>query len=100
MPRTRLLDTSTFRLTVLYVGLFSLSALALLWMVYVLSARFMDDQIEEAIREDVAGLHPYVQASSIDALQEVIQRRSEREPALKSIYSLVDFARRPAPGRA
>jgi signal transduction histidine kinase len=92
VPRTRLLDTSTFRLTVLYVGLFSLSVLALLSMVYVLSVRFMDDQIEEAIREDVAGLHLYLQSPRIGTLQEVIQKRSEREPALKSIYSLVDLA--------
>jgi hypothetical protein len=42
VPPTRLLKTSTFRLTVAYFGLFCLSALAVLLIVYLMSARFMD----------------------------------------------------------
>ena len=48
MLRTRPLSTSTFRLTLAYLGLFSLSAAIILAVVYIASARFMDRQIARA----------------------------------------------------
>ena len=53
---TRLLDTTAFRLALIYLGLFGASALALLGYLYVATAGFMDRQTTETIQAEIAGL--------------------------------------------
>jgi len=54
--RTKLLDTSTFRLTIGYVSLFALSAVVALYVVYAASSSFIEQQMRDAIDFDLQGL--------------------------------------------
>ena len=47
MHRIKPLSTSTFRLTLAYLGLFSLSAAIILAVVYIVGARFVDRQLRD-----------------------------------------------------
>ena len=90
MLRTRLLSTSTFRLTLLYLGVFSLSAVALLMGVYLLSVRFMERQTLEAIAGEVYDLRDEVAQYGLLALGQTIAQRAASEPDRHSIYFLGD----------
>ena len=90
MLRTRLLSTSTFRLTLLYLGVFSLSAVALLMGVYLLSVRFMERQTLETIASEVADLRDEASQHGILALGQTIAQRAASEPDRHSIYLLTD----------
>ena len=50
------LDSSTFRLTLAYLGLFGLSSAIILTTVFLMSARFGDQQVRSVIEEEVAWL--------------------------------------------
>lgn len=86
MLRTRLLSTSTFRLTLLYLGVFSLSAVALLVGVYWMSVRFMERQTEETLEVERQGLLEHYSLGQIDQLVAAIEQRAQDDRA--SIYVL------------
>lgn len=88
MPPTRLLKTSTFRLTVGYFGLFCLSALAVLLVVYLMSARFMDQQTRQEIDADFFALQSYYEEGGWEGLEIAVERRAFMEPGRKAIYGL------------
>ena len=54
--RARLLRTSTFRLSLLYVGLFGASVLVLLAFIYWTTVRVIDSQTSDTIEAEVRGL--------------------------------------------
>ncbi len=78
MYQTRLLRTSSFRLTLLYVGLTGLSFLLLFAVVYLSAARFMDRQIDATVVAELAE----VQSDALDrrsgGLAEVLRDLSSR----------------------
>jgi signal transduction histidine kinase len=86
----RLLETSTFRLALIYLASFGISALALLGFLYYDTAGFMARQTEETIQAEILGLAEQYRAGGLGRLREVIALRSERQPHLSSIYLLVD----------
>lgn len=88
MPPTRLLRTSTFRLTVGYFGLFCLSALAVLLVVYLMSARFMDQQTREEIDADLGALRAFYEEGGQGSLEAAVEQRAVMEPGRKAIYGL------------
>ncbi|HMR30812.1 MAG TPA: HAMP domain-containing sensor histidine kinase [Geminicoccaceae bacterium] len=90
MPSTRLLRSSSFRLTLLYLGLFVLSALSLLAFVYGSSIRFMERQTVETIEVELAGLLEQYQARGFMGLARSVAARSAQEPMLDSFYLLLD----------
>lgn len=90
MPRTRLLSTATFRLTLLFLGVFSLSAVALLVGVYLMSVRFMEQQSLETIGVEVEGLLDQYRYGRIDQLGLAIEQRARDEPDGESVYILTD----------
>ena len=49
MRLTRLLDTSTFRLALIYLALFGLSALVLLGYLYITTTSFLERQVVATI---------------------------------------------------
>jgi hypothetical protein len=79
VPRTRLLDTSTFRLTVVYFGLFSLSALAILGFVHELSKRFIERETRDAVATDVFALQRQYEHQGFGALVQAIRGRAGLE---------------------
>jgi signal transduction histidine kinase len=86
----RLLETSTFRLALIYLASFGISALALLGFLYYATAGFMARQTEETIQAEIAGLAEQYAAEGLDRLRAVIDQRSQRQPHRSSIYLLVD----------
>jgi hypothetical protein len=95
---TRLLETSTFRLALVYLALFGLSALALLGYLYWATALFMNRQITETIEAEIAGIVDEYRAGGLEGLNSVIQRRSAAYPNRASIYLLADPRGQPLGG--
>jgi signal transduction histidine kinase len=93
----RLLETSTFRLALIFLASFGISALALLGFLYHETAGFMAGQTEETIQAEIAGLKEQYHREGLNRLREVINLRSELQPHRSSVYLLVDpFGRRVA----
>ena len=90
MRLKRLLETSTFRWALVYLALFGVSALALLGLLYVATAKVLERQTAETIQAEIAGLHEQYQSQGLAGLQEVIERRSAAQPHRASTYLLVD----------
>src|SRR5690606_18314400 len=89
--RTRLLKSSTFRLTVAYLLVFGLSALALLAFVYGLASSFMERQTMETIQAEIQGLRERGQLSGLVGLSQAIQQRSDADPDRLGLYLLTDW---------
>ena len=94
MRPIRLLDTTAFRLTLIYLGLFGLSALALLGYLYIATAGFMTRQTTETIQAEIAGLAEQYRTQGLPRLRQVIEQRSAAQPHRASIYLLADPTRR------
>ncbi len=90
MPSTRLLRSSSFRLTLLYLGLFVLSALSLLAFVYASSISFMERQTVETIGVEMSGLLETYASRGFSGLRRSVDARSADEPSLESVYILLD----------
>jgi signal transduction histidine kinase len=88
--RTKPLSSSTFRLTLAYLGLFSLSAALILAIVYISSVRFMERQTRGTIDDEVAWLLEQYAGSQLDVLKVVVDERAAAEPNRRAIYLLVD----------
>lgn len=85
-----LLKTSTFRLAVLYLGLFAASAIMLLAYVYWNTAGFLVRQTDEAVQAEITGLaEQYAQGGLPLLVHTVIQR--SRDPG-QSLYLVLDPA--------
>ena len=92
MRLTRLLDTSTFRLALIYLGLFGVSALTLLGYLYAATAGVMEEQTTETIEAEITGLHEQYLTSGLRGLRRVLEQRSRAHPNRASIYLLTDPA--------
>jgi len=90
----RLLDTTAFRLTLIYLALFGISALALLGYLYVATAGFMTQQTTETIQAEIAGLAEQYRTQGLPRLRQVIEQRSAAQPHRASIYLLTDASTR------
>ena len=86
----RLLETSTFRLALIYLASFGISALALLGFLYYATAGVMARQTEETIQAEIVGLYEQYRAEGLARLREVIALRSAAQPHRSSIYLLID----------
>jgi hypothetical protein len=86
----RLLETSTFRLALIYLALFGVSALALLGFLYVRTAVVMEQQTEETIDAEIVGLKEQYLTFGLLGLKQAIDRRSEINPNRASVYLLTD----------
>ncbi len=90
MRPIRLLDTTAFRLTLIYLGLFGVSALVLLGYLYAATAGFMTRQTSETIQAEIAGLAEQYRTQGLPRLRQVIEQRSAAQPHRASIYLLTD----------
>jgi signal transduction histidine kinase len=94
----RLLETSTFRLALIYLALFGVCGLALLGYLYFATAGVMERQTAETIQAEIAGLYEQYRAEGLDRLRRVIERRSAAYPNRASVYLLTDALGRPIAG--
>jgi signal transduction histidine kinase len=85
---TRLLDTSTFRLALIYLALFGVSALALLGYLYFTTTTLLERQVAETIAAETEGLLEQYKAQGLGRLRQVIERRAAANPNRSSVYLL------------
>ena len=90
MPKPRLLASSTFRLAVLYMALFSTSVLLLLGFIHWSTAGYMVRQTDAAIEAEVVGLAERYDRTGLPGLTALISERMAREPNGPVIYLLAD----------
>ena len=90
----RLLETSTFRLALVNLVLFWVSALALLGFLYFATARVLEQQTIETIEAEITGLAEQYAAlgpaRGLERLSQVIAQRSAAQPNRASVYLLAD----------
>ena len=75
----RLLETSTFRLALIYLALFGVSALALLGFLYGATAGFIEHQTAETIQAEITGLAEQYRAQGLTAAPG--DRAAQRRPS-------------------
>lgn len=87
---TRLLQTSTFRLALIYMALFGVSALLLLGFIYFTTAGYVSRQTDEAILAEVSSLAEQYRQSGLEGLASTIAQRAARNPRGHAVYLLLD----------
>lgn len=98
MDHSKVLRTSTFRLSLSYLAIFTLSAATLLAIVYWTTASFIGRQTQETIDAEITGLAEQYRERGLGGLVEIISERSAREHDKKTLYLLTDNAMRPLAG--
>ena len=94
----RLIRTSTFRVVLVYLGLFSASIMVLIGFLYWSTAGFIARQTDAAIQAEIRGLsEQYAQFGTI-GLVRALDRRTARARANRGLYLLADAAFRPLAG--
>lgn len=96
MRPANLLNTTTFRLALIYLALFAVSVLALLGFIYWTTAGFMVRQSEETIAAEITGLAEQYRRTGLAGLTQVIIERSRNQR--HSLYLLADSDRDPIAG--
>ncbi|MGE3742464.1 MAG: ATP-binding protein, partial [Geminicoccaceae bacterium] len=90
MPPTKPLRSSTFRLTLAYLGLFGISSAILLAAINLMADRFNGQQVRAVIEEDMALLLEQSRLGGIATLRKLIAERAAVEPNRRAIYVLSD----------
>nr|WP_027135727.1 HAMP domain-containing sensor histidine kinase [Geminicoccus roseus] len=90
MLPTKLLKASTFRLTLVYLALFCVSAGVLFGFIYVASSTYMERQTEETITAEITGFVDQYRLRGLGGLRNTIAQRAAARPDRASIYLLVD----------
>jgi signal transduction histidine kinase len=86
----RILRTSSFRLTLLYAGLFGCSALILLGVIYGATGAYMASSLDAAIDSDIAELEESLRAGGNEALTAQVMERVRQTPNGPMYYLLQD----------
>jgi signal transduction histidine kinase len=88
--RTKLFSTSSFRLTLLYAGLFSGSVLILFVAIYVALAGYMARQLDRAIDAEISVLGDEARVVGTGRLAALIAERAATTPRTGTVYLLQD----------
>ena len=95
-PRFKLLQTSTFRLSALYLLLFALSVGAILAYVYWNTAVLLERQTDETIKAEIQGLAEQYRYRGLAGIADTVRRRSSHDSA--AIYLLFTSDGKPVTG--
>ena len=98
MIPTKLLRSSTLRLSILHMAAFGLSVLVLLWFIYTSTAGFMERQTDETINAEIQGLAEQYSQLGLTGLIRVIKSRVAKDKAGSSVYLLTDWKFNPLAG--
>ena len=88
MPRPNLFRTTAFRLTILYLALFTASVAAILGFMYWSTVEVIDRQTTATIEAEIKGLAEQYKERDLAGLVEVIRERADEGG--DSVYLLVD----------
>lgn len=83
-----LLRATTFRLALSYLGIFTVSAMALLALVSWSTSVFIEWQVQETVEAEATGLSEQYRARSIRGLAEVIAGRASEDLDRRAVYLL------------
>jgi hypothetical protein len=86
VPLPRLLRTSAFRLALVYLALFGVSALGLLGFIYWNTAGFIASQTDQTIEAEITGLAEQYRVTGLAGLTAVVIERSRNQR--ESLYLL------------
>ncbi|RMF18580.1 MAG: sensor histidine kinase [Gammaproteobacteria bacterium] len=86
----RLLASSTFQLTLVYIVLFGASVMLLMGYLYWATIGFMSDQIDETVQAEIKGLAEQYRRQGVGGLISVINERVLRNPKGEALYLLVN----------
>lgn len=98
MLRGRFLRTSTFRLTLSYVGLFGFSVLLLLGFIYWQTAQSISRQVDDTVTAEIDALTQHYRLEGLTGLVELIEERTGPRNLNGALYLLTDPAYRPVAG--
>lgn len=99
MRISHLLNSAPFRLALLYMLLFTVSAMALLGFFYWSTAGYIARQSDATIRAEIKGLAERYETSGLTGLTSLLAERLERQqPGDPSIYLLADARFQPLVG--
>ncbi len=87
---TRVVRTSSFRLTLLYALLFSASAVILFAVIYWATAVYMTNELDAAIDSDLTELQTALRVGGMRMLAQTIEDRVRPMPAGPMLYLLQD----------
>ena len=90
MHLSNLIRASSFRLTLLYTGVFCASALALLGFIYWSTVAVIEQQTIETIEAEIRGLSEQYNEQGLVRLIEIIEERSGAEGDDDNVYLLTD----------
>jgi signal transduction histidine kinase len=94
-----LLRSATFRLALIYMVLFSVSALVLLSFIYWSTAAYMSRQVDATIDAEITGLAERYETDGLRGLTaQVGERLSKQQPGDSTVYLLTDNNYRPLLG--
>ncbi len=95
-PSWRLWRTPTFRLALIYMGLFSLSVLALLGFIYFSTAGITTAQTDDTINAEITGLGEQYRRRGLAGLRDIVAERSRNQR--QSLYLLIGPGAHPLAG--
>jgi signal transduction histidine kinase len=84
-----LLRATTFRLALSYLGIFTVSAIALLALVSWSTSVFIDWQVQETVEAEATGLSEQYRARGIQGLADVIGSRASQDIERRAVYLLL-----------
>jgi signal transduction histidine kinase len=93
-----LFRTSTFRLALFYFGLFAISVLAVLGLIYYHTVVYADQQTDETIDAEITGLAEQYKQRLLTGLIAVINERSDPSRGSSMLYLLTDKYQHPLAG--
>jgi signal transduction histidine kinase len=98
MRLPKLLRTSVFQLTLVYMALFGLSVLALFGFVYWSTLGYLERQTNATIQVEIDGLLEQYERRHLQGLADVMAERVRRDDEERSVYLLADAFGRPLAG--
>lgn len=82
--------TSALRLSVVYAAIFAAALLALVFIIYLLTARFIDTEVDTAIERDAAGFVEAYSRGGVRTLAEELNLRVANWGRSNAVYLLSD----------
>jgi signal transduction histidine kinase len=98
VKQNNLLQTTTFRLALVYMLLFAGSVLLLLGFIYWSTVAYMANQTDATIRAEITGLAEQYHERGLDGLAKTISERLQRDPNSSSVYLFASATLAPLSG--
>ena len=95
---TSLLGTTTFRLALSYLGIFTVSAIALLALVSWSTTMFIEWQVQETVEAEATGLSEVYRDRGLAGLAEIISQRSRQDIDGRASYLVMGLDGHPFAG--